>query len=224
MKDIETRQFNGWVHKVRFPSGHPPHPLTIMLHGFTGDEKSMWIFARQVPENHLVLAPRGIYPSPQGGFSWVEERTPPLSPEGAFSGALKALQRLIEAALKDYSQASDKINLLGFSQGAALAFLYALERPGDVTAVAGLSGFLPHGERPNLQQPLAGVPIFLAHGTQDDRIPVERARAAVQALEEAGGDVTYCEDEVGHKLSTTCFRALANFFQQLERNDPAPSP
>jgi hypothetical protein len=31
-------------------------------------------------------------------------------------------------------------------------------------------------------------------------------------LERAGAQVTYCEEDVGHKLSAPCFNALKSFF------------
>jgi predicted esterase len=32
-------------------------------------------------------------------------------------------------------------------------------------------------------------------------------------LEQAGANVTYCEDEVGHKLSAACLRTLKDFLK-----------
>jgi hypothetical protein len=34
----------------------------------------------------------------------------------------------------------------------------------------------------------------------------------VELLERADAKVTYCEDEVGHKVSVTCLRALESYF------------
>jgi predicted esterase len=43
-------------------------------------------------------------------------------------------------------------------------------------------------------------------------VPVGRARASVALLEQAGAQVTYCEDEVGHKVSIPCLHGLKKFF------------
>jgi phospholipase/carboxylesterase len=59
---------------------------------------------------------------------------------------------------------------------------------------------------------LEGKPFFVAHGTRDETVNVERARASIAILEQAGAIVTYCEDEVGHKVSANCLRALREFF------------
>jgi predicted esterase len=66
---------------------------------------------------------------------------------------------------------------------------------------------------------LEGKSFFVAHGTKDQTVPIERARAALTLLEQAGAQVTFCEDDVGHKVSVACLRALKDFF-----SDPRSSP
>jgi phospholipase/carboxylesterase len=61
------------------------------------------------------------------------------------------------------------------------------------------------------QKPLAGKKVFVAHGTQDQMIPIDRARASMDLLEQAGAQIIYCEDEVGHKLSANCLHALESY-------------
>jgi predicted esterase len=43
-------------------------------------------------------------------------------------------------------------------------------------------------------------------------VPIDRARSSVAILERAGANVTYCEDNVAHKVSVTCLNALKQFF------------
>jgi len=58
----------------------------------------------------------------------------------------------------------------------------------------------------------------VAHGTQDQLVPIDRARTSIELLEQAGAQVTYCEDEVGHKLSANaCVRWKIIFPLQWER-------
>ena len=60
---------------------------------------------------------------------------------------------------------------------------------------------------------MAGKPFFVAHGTQDKLVPVERARASIELLEQAGAQVTFCEAEVGHKVSLECLHGLEAFWK-----------
>jgi phospholipase/carboxylesterase len=93
-----------------------------------------------------------------------------------------------------------------------------MKYPHRVESLAGLSGFLPEGAA-NLvkERPLVDKAVFVTHGTQDDLVPVARARRSVELLEMAGAQVTYCEEQVGHKLSSACFRGMESFFLKQVR-------
>jgi phospholipase/carboxylesterase len=100
-------------------------------------------------------------------------------------------------------------DLVGFSQGAALAYTLTVLYPDSVHRLAALSGFLPAGaETLLLARPVVGKPVFVAHGRQDNLVPVEQARRSVALLKEAGAQITYCETEVGHKVSAECLRGF----------------
>ncbi len=108
---------------------------------------------------------------------------------------------------------ASQFDAMGFSQGAALVTAMALLHPERIGRLGVLAGFVPSGaESLAGQRPLIGKNIFVAHGTLDERVNVEYARRSVKVLQEAGASVTYCEDEVGHKLSANCLRALHSFF------------
>ncbi|NTW12833.1 MAG: hypothetical protein HGA30_05945, partial [Anaerolineales bacterium] len=44
-------QFNDWTLRVR-PATVKPARLLLLLHGYTGDENSMWVFARDLPHHY----------------------------------------------------------------------------------------------------------------------------------------------------------------------------
>ena len=52
---LET--FDGWTLRVR-ASDSPNPRLLLLLHGWTGDENSMWVFARGLSPNYWIVAPR----------------------------------------------------------------------------------------------------------------------------------------------------------------------
>lgn len=210
-----VKQIDGWTVRIREPEGTGPYPVMALIHGWTGDETSMWIFANRLPKDQLLIAPRGLFEAPMGGYSWHPRQ------DGIWP-SIEKLQPATEALLglltpENFPQGMfDSIRLAGFSQGAALVYTLGLNNPEKVISLAGLSGFLPEGaEGLAASRPLQEKPVFVAHGTQDDTVPVERARKSVAILESAGAQVTYCEDEVGHKLSANCFRGLESFFQKF---------
>jgi len=217
-----TLHFDGWVIRHRIPEGEGPFPLILLLHGWTGDENSMWVFASRFPKGAILVAPRGPYPTPLGGFGWqpIHTKVWPSMVDFQFS-----VQSLFYMLNQQYSPLADftQLTLAGFSQGAALAYTMVIHEGEKIKALAALSGFMPlDAEENTFPGLLQGKPVFIAHGTLDDLVPIDRARLAVRILENAGAQVTYCEDEVGHKLSAGCFQGLEAFFQQNVRAAPRP--
>jgi phospholipase/carboxylesterase len=186
-----------------------------MLHGRAGNEDVMWIFARAVPEDWLLVAPRAIKKDPAGGYSWrIRERDewPTLVqfdvPVGAVVDFVQALPDLYNADLEN-------VCLMGFSQGAATAYAVAMRHPGLVRGIAGLVGFVPM-ECDDLlaAEPLEGLPIFMAVGKQDPRIPYSRSLACAHTLQMVGADLSYHEYEMEHRLNTRAMRDLEAWWQK----------
>jgi phospholipase/carboxylesterase len=184
-----------------------------MLHGLTGDENSMWVLETALPEGARVVAPRGPFANAGEGYSWIRVPDSSLPAAEAFAPAAQVIARLAaELALH-----AAHLVIMGFSQGAALALaLSALGtlRPAGVVALA---AFLPDGDTSRL----AGLDVFWGHGTQDDKVPIARARSDVARLRHAGASVVYCEADVGHRLGVECLRGLRDWFQRLPSDNGA---
>jgi phospholipase/carboxylesterase len=210
---VQSTELDGLVLKYLIPEGEGPFPVILMLHGWTGDENSMWVFGSKMPPGALLIAPRGLYASSLGGYSWYPEKQHSLPKLDDFSEGIAALQAIVNAEVFSPGDFSG-LRMVGFSQGAALVYSFALRRPDLVRSFAGLSGFVPEGAHELVSScPLDGKFAFVAHGAQDQIVPVDRARQGVDLLQQAGAQVTYCEDDVGHKLSAACFRGMQNFFK-----------
>lgn len=214
--DTALVRFKGWTLRVRESSATSPR-LILLVHGLTGDENSMWVFAQKMPADYWMIAPRAPHASQmeQGGFSWhpsaagVEDR-PNMQ---QLRASAEALIRLVDEYSVSVGVDAETFDVLGFSQGAAICSLLALLYPERVRKVGILAGFVPGGlEELVSRRPLVGKPFFVAHGTKDEMVTIERARASIATLEQAGARVTFCEDDVGHKVSVTCLRALKDFF------------
>jgi len=211
---IQTERIEGMLLNFRIPETPGPHPVIFMFHGWTGDENSMWIFATKMPEDALLIAPRGLYRSSLGGFGWYQHEDKAWPHFEDFSPAVDAIDRLRTSPFFSSADFSS-IRMVGFSQGAALAYTFAIRRIGALQAIAGLSGFFPDGaESVITERPLTGLPIFVAHGKRDQIVPIERARQAVDLLSQAGAAVSFCEHDVGHKLNAECYRGMQVFFQE----------
>lgn len=213
--DYRTETISDLIVRLRTPNQDSEYPVLLLLHGWTGDENSMWVFESRLPQDNIIIAPRGIFPSPLGGYGWRKSNGDRWPNMDDFTPAINSINELIskiELVQADFSC----LYLVGFSQGAALAYAFSIEYPDRVSAIAALSGFLPKDVESTIENSnLNGLPIYITHGSQDELVPVDRARYAVETLTQAGAKVSYCEEEVGHKLSATCFNGMESFFNSL---------
>ena len=218
MQDLNNSNlvsFNNWTLRIR-ESTDPDCRLMLMIHGLTGDENSMWVFGRNMPSRYWLVAPRALYPVESGGYSW----RPPFEASEFGRPTLEQMRVVAEGLIQlvaEYSASAGidakTFDLMGFSQGGAMSNVLAFLYPQRIRKIAILAGFVPAGlEELVPKRPLAGKPFFVAHGTKDEMVRIDRARESITILEEAGAKVTYCEDNVGHKVSANCLRALGTFF------------
>ena len=212
--DTQLIQFEGRTLRIR-ESTDPSARLLLLIHGLTGDENVMWVFARDLPARYWMVAPRAPYAAEPGGYSW---RPPPFETmDGPSLEHLKqnaeALIHLVDAYSASAGIDASTFDVMGFSQGAAMSNVLAFLYPHRIRKTGILAGFVPSGlEELVSQRPLEGKAFFVAHGTRDEKVTVDRARSSIALLEQAGAKVTYCEDDVAHKLSLNCLRALKEFF------------
>jgi phospholipase/carboxylesterase len=213
--NTEIIEFEGQTLRIRKPTDPPSESRVLLLiHGFTGDENSMWVFTRDLPSDYWMVAPRAPYAAESGGYSWRPNQTSDMGRPSfeELRPSAEALIRLIEAYQASAGLGTTALDVMGFSQGAAISSVLAFLYPDRIRKLAILAGFVPSGlEGLVVQRPLEGKPVFVAHGTKDETVPIDRARASIEILEQAGARVTYCEDEVGHKVSLTCLHALRKF-------------
>jgi predicted esterase len=198
IEPVTTGRLSGLVRR----GGMPDSPTAVLLHGYGGDEKVMWIFSEALPPAWTIIAFRGISPAEEGGFRWhVGRRWPPPEAE-AFGPAVDALRQSIPTGQLPV--------WIGFSQGAALALCCAAAGLAS-TGVACLAGYMPRGLPPLA----AGLPVFWAHGRRDDKVPIDAAQASGRQLEQWGVQLDFCEADSGHKIGAECLRALAGWIRRL---------
>jgi phospholipase/carboxylesterase len=212
---LKILEIQNWIIRYRLPDGDGPYPVIWLLHGWTGDEDSMWIFASRLSNDYLLLAPRGLFKTPMGGYSWHHMSDNKIWPSVEdFRPAVNELILLMDhwptsAPAADFS----RFRMAGFSQGGALAYSFAMLHPKLIIALAGLASFLPDNSAKYLHPTrLKDILIYISHGVKDNLVPVTRARQAVEQLDQAGAQVQYCESDVGHKLSAECFKGMEVFF------------
>jgi predicted esterase len=160
----------------------------ILLHGRGASAEDILSLA------HAFTAPGVAFIAPQAaGHTWYPNRfiMPVATNEPHLSSALATIGGLV-TKLNDAGVSTDRIFLLGFSQGACLALEYAARHPQRYAGVVALSGALiENGDQPRSYPGLLdGTPAFLGCSDADFHIPAQRVLRSEQVLRGMGATVT----------------------------------
>jgi predicted esterase len=152
----------------------------IAIHGRGASAEDILGLAREFATTDVAyLAPQAAncswYP-----FSFL---APIPQNEPWLTSALGIVSGLVQT-LNGQGVASDRVAILGFSQGACLTLEFAARNPRRYAAVVGLSGGLigPPGTPRTYEGSLEGTPVFLGCSDVDAHVPVERVRESAAVL------------------------------------------
>ena len=132
-----------------------------------------------------------LAPAAPGGV-WYPQRflVPTKENEPNLSESLSLIGKLIEK-VNEGGIGSERISLVGFSQGACLCLEYASRNPHRYQCVAALSGALvgPLGA-PRIPADLEGTPVLLGCAESDAHIPLEYLEQSAEILTGFNAEVT----------------------------------
>ena len=97
---------------------------------------------------------------------------------------------------------TERIMLAGFSQGCAMTLQTGLRHPQKLAGLMCLSGYLPLAAMLDAERSPANqaTPIFMAHGRSDPVVPMARAVASRDLLEECGYAVEWHDYPMPHSV------------------------
>jgi predicted esterase len=171
----------------------------ILLHGRGASADDILELAEKLRcDDAAYLAPQAA------GHSWYPYSflAPIGQNEPGLSSALGVLSRMIES-LQYQGVESERIGLLGFSQGACLALEFAARHARRYAGVFALSGGLigAPGTPRNYPGSFAGTPVFLGCSDVDPHIPLERVRESGEVLSRMDANVDMrIYPQLGHAL------------------------
>ena len=207
--------------------GRKPAPVVFALHPFGMNAQYMQTRApigRAWPSAITVFPDGSVVPGGNLAPSWQGRLGDRGDRDLAFFDAMLAW--LDEKGCIDRS----RVFVLGYSNGAGLAYLLACERSSAVAGVAIAAGRLGC-------KPAAGKPVIMSHGVADRTIgydsaveastafatanrcaapPKAAAAGCVQGQSCSGAPVTLCTHGGGHEYDVTFTRAAAEFFQSIK--------
>jgi phospholipase/carboxylesterase len=201
-------------------TGPNPTVAVIWMHGLGADAND---FVPMIPELDLAGLPdiRFIFPNAEtmpvtinGGYvmrAWYDIVATDLGRQEDEAG-LRASQLKVEALIARENARgipNDRIILAGFSQGCAMTLQTGLRQTEPLAGLMCLSGYVPIADKAATEHSAESkqTPIFLVHGRMDPVIPLARATASRDLLQQWGYKVEWheyqmqhsvCAEEVGH--------------------------
>lgn len=160
----------------------------LMVHGRGASADDILSLANEFDQaGFAYLAPQAA------GNTWYPNRflVPLAENEPWLSSALAFVGEVL-AEINNAGIPTERVMLLGFSQGACLALEFAARNAKRYGGLVGFSGALigPDDTPREYKGTLAGTPVFLGCSDVDFHVPKERVQESAEVLKRLGGEVT----------------------------------
>jgi len=192
--------------KKQQQASHKP-PVLIALHGYGADDVDLLPIAEQLDPRFLIISLRAPIPLEGGGYAWyhLSQTAQGLIPDDLSRHESEdMIANSLKAIVEKEGGDAEHVFLMGFSQGAAIAYslltIYNLENYGvRVRGSVHMSGYLPRDILDALtNKQFGGFPFFISHGEYDDLIPPMALTEAEELLTSHGAKVRAKMYECGH--------------------------
>lgn len=200
-------------------------PLLLLLHGYGSNEEDLFSFAPEISEDIFIVSARAPYEMPPQGAAWYAINFDASG--GKFSDNDQARESMVkitsflEELKATYSIDPGNMNVLGFSQGAILAYGLSLSQPGLFQNVVAMSGYVNEdliagrsGLEARFRKSEIKTNYFISHGTVDQVIPYLWAKKAPQIMEEIHADYMFKEYPIGHGVSRDNFYDMKEWLEK----------
>lgn len=197
--------------------------IVLLLHGYGASGHDL-ISIASVWQPYL---PDTLFISPHACESWEMSKQnyqwfslPNLNPETLKNGVRKALPLLkeyIEEILMHYQIQSNRLAVMGFSQGAMMALAVGLSNSKPFAGILSYSGALIYPEKEIM---MTDTPILLVHGDQDDIVPFDYLTKAEKELHSKGVSVSkFICNNTGHGIDYNGLEVGSTFLRQHLKYD-----
>ena len=201
------------LQSIENQTGPDPRSAIIVLHGLGADGNDFVPIAQEL-DLRAIGPVRFVFPHApvrpvtlNGGMAmraWYDILGTDLvrrEDETGLRASMAEVQSLIDREVAR-GIPSERIVLMGFSQGCAMTLLTGLRSPQRLAGLVGLSGYLPLAQTTATERSDANrlVPIFLAHGRQDPMVQLARGTASRDALQALGYQIEWHDYAMPHSV------------------------
>lgn len=202
-------------------------PVIILLHGYGSNEADLFELSNGLDERFLTISVRAPFKGKEIGYAWYDLEFLPNKQVSCNYNQLKEskakLLSFISNACKAYKADSTKVFLMGFSQGAIMAYDLALTNPKKISGIMALSGRLLEDTKKNKldDNAITKVKYFIGHGYSDNVIDISEAEKANEFLKTKNiKEVTYRNYEMPHSISGNELNDIKKWLKK--QIDPTP--
>jgi predicted esterase len=189
------------------PSPKDARLVAIMLHGRGASAEDILGLAQQFSARDIA------YVAPQAaGSTWYPHSF--LAPIARNEPWLGSALRVIAGLVEDLAQQgipSERLVVMGFSQGACLTLEFAVRHARRYAAVVAFTGGLigPPGTPRDYTGDFAGTPIFIGSSDVDPHVPLERVQESTAVFRKIGATVDErIYPRMGHTINADELQAV----------------
>ncbi len=204
-------------YKVRNPKIVVENPgLLVLLHGYGSNEDDLFSFAKDLPDELLIVSVRAPYEMSFHSYAWYainfDIANNKFSDLDQAKLSIKKTADFIDEIQSKYK--ANKTFLLGFSQGAVLSYALSLMYPDKIQYVIALSGYLNEELLPETISEEITTDYYISHGSADQVIPFSQAKKAPEFLSAANLKNQFSEYPAGHGVTPQNFYSFKEWIHK----------
>lgn len=212
---VACAQQPAYVYKVREPlrNTEAEAPLLLLLHGYGANVDDLFSFSGDLPADFRIVSLQAPIDLGHGQFAWYPLRFEggrAVADESRAQEAVAYIHGFIDFVKGKYKVETQRIYLMGFSQGTILSYAVALMHPGEIRGVAGFSGRMLTSIRPEIKADDGhkALRVFATHGTEDQVISLANGQEAVTYLQGLGVQPNFKTYRAGHTITAEMLRDM----------------
>ncbi len=189
------------------------NPAIIFLHGYGSNMQDLDGLSHQFDDTWTTISLQASIPVQFNGWAWAELDYNNLGVLPKPKQMINHYKSVIESIVICISKLNidpARINLLGFSQGAALAMYCGLMFPKRFSSIVSVCGFLPLDQiKEKIDNNLVKhMNLLMINGRQDSIIPLSLAHTSRDSIRSLGVKPDYKEYDMEHSISYDSLRDI----------------